>query len=90
MSNNSLDIFEVFQTIVREMEQVEKIQPAAGHHKKQIVMGIIREIIVNKYGINVWETQYRDMVDNFIEIVIILSKSNALRAINKEIRKCCF
>ena len=85
-----MDTFEVFQIIVREMEQVEKIQPSSGHHKKIIVMGIVRYIVVNKYGVNVWETTYRDMVDNFIEIVILLSRSNALRAINKEIRKCCF
>ena len=84
-----MDTFEVFQTIVREMGNIDK-KISTGENKKKFVMDMVREMVVSRFGEEIWDEKYEDVVSGFIEIVIILSKSNALKSINKEIRKCCF
>ena len=84
-----MDTFEVFQECIALMSDIEK-RLTAGENKKKFVMDVMREMIVISYGEEVWEKKYKDMVSGFIEIVVVMSRSDMLLNINRTIKRCCF
>ena len=88
---DKMDKQNVFRMTMETMGNVEKENKnMSGTNKKVWVIQVMEGIICDNYGEDVWK-EYKDTVEDFIEIAITLSKNKKLlNEINKTVKRCCF
>ena len=79
--------FNLTQLIFDEMVQAER-RGLSSHHKKAFVIEVILDILRLEYS-QEEAGEFRPQIEETIEFIILLSKSDVLKSINKRVRRFC-
>ena len=80
----------LFRITAETMNGVEKENKGvSGRVKKKFVMQVMEGIVTDNYGFEAWE-DHRELIEDFVEIAIDISKKEIMVNLNKTIRRCCF
>lgn len=77
--------------VINSMENAEDMykdnKRKKGGSKKHFVMAMVKDIVVEMWGEEIWKTKYKFLTANIIELLVMFSKNELVIHINEQFKK---
>lgn len=81
---------ENLMTIVLDvMQLVEKIKNLDGVHKKRLVIDVIEDILIDMYGLEYYNNNYKMHIGDIVEFIIFISRSKVAINVTRKCSRMC-
>ena len=81
---------ENLMTIVLDvMQLVEKMKNLHGVHKKRLVIDVIEDILIDMYGLEYYNNNYKTHMSDIIEFIIVISRSKVAINVTRKCSRMC-